>query len=344
MESGKLGCDRTNKYSRYAIRISQTYHMIRLHSDVIWVHCILGKNIKAPQKIQKFMDAVEKAIGEPPQWVISKNAGKYTSEVVSWMFGDTDVPHIPDIPYNSEENVIAKPFNNTVMNEVRTVLISSNMSWRYWTWELMAVVDKYNQIPHSATGKKPHEIWFVGPAPDLSNLYIFCQLGYVAVMSKLLRTMKFKNRVCLVCYLGSDNDRTITVESTDGPILRNCGTDFHPYFTTREPTLLFKGLIRHPEFENSQQQERNHERDGDDTNVAKYNEITLAGRNVSKNTAAIPKQISTTHKTRIWDCSICAIPINSELDKIDSNGKIKLLQAGEPGIIPPKTKVIIMKH
>lgn len=58
----------------------------------------------------------------------------------------------------------------------------------------MDVVDKYNQLPHSCTGRTPHEMWLDNPAPDLSNLFIFGQLGYVPIMSKPEMAMKHRDR------------------------------------------------------------------------------------------------------------------------------------------------------
>lgn len=63
----------------------------------------MEQRTKAANTIQKLIDSVEKALGEPPRWLISDKTGKYTSEVVSQMLSGMNVRHIPDIPSNSEE-------------------------------------------------------------------------------------------------------------------------------------------------------------------------------------------------------------------------------------------------
>lgn len=233
-------------------------------------------------------------MGEPPRWMIRDNTGEYTSEVVSQMLSDMNIRHIPDIPYNSEENWIADRFNKTFMNAVRAALISSNMSWKYWTWALLDVVDKYNQLPHSSTRQTPHELWFDSPAPNLSNLFIFGQLGYVPVMNKTVRNMKFRDRGRLVWSLGRDNTRRIIVEITDDSILRHRGTDFHPYFTARDLTKTFQGTLRHPDFELNSEPEL-HVEDTEDTDPKDNLQGTaLTSKDVNKYKAPIPKRIDPT--------------------------------------------------
>lgn len=91
----------------------------------------LGQRSQAASTIQQFFDSIEKALGEPPRWLISDNASEYTSAVVTQTLGDMNVLHIPAIPHNSEEDGIAKRFNKTAMNAVHAALIYAKMSWSY---------------------------------------------------------------------------------------------------------------------------------------------------------------------------------------------------------------------
>lgn len=99
------------------------------------------------------------------------NTGEYTSTVLLKMLGDMEVTDVPIVPYNSEENGMAERFNQTVMKAVRAAPRTTQMSWHsvahtvahsvgYWTWTLEDATDKYDQLPHSSTGKNTHEIWF----------------------------------------------------------------------------------------------------------------------------------------------------------------------------------------
>lgn len=178
----------------------------------------IDKRNKARPMIQEFLSRVQGATGHKPRWLVSDNAGEYMAEVVKNALADMDITHIPAIPYNSEENGIAERLKCTVMNEVRTALLTTNMSWKYWTWALQDAVDKYNQLPKEATGCSPHETWFRDKKPDLRHLYIFGQLGFALVKSKATRLNKHNDRGRLVRYLGRDSETRVITEATDGAI------------------------------------------------------------------------------------------------------------------------------
>lgn len=117
--------------------------------------------------LQEFFTKVQRATRRKPRWLIS---GEYMAEVVQSALADMEIASIPVIPYKSEENGIAKRFNRTIMNAVRTALLPANMPWEYWTWALQDAVDKYNQLPHASTGCSPHEACFSDKKPDLRHL------------------------------------------------------------------------------------------------------------------------------------------------------------------------------
>lgn len=78
-------------------------------------------------------------------------------------------------------------------------------------------MDKLNQLPHARTGKIPQQIWVDENKPELSNVYIFGQLGYVPVMNKTEQQSKKKNRGRLMRYIRRDLLRHIYAETTEDP-------------------------------------------------------------------------------------------------------------------------------
>lgn len=106
------------------------------------------------------------------------------------------------------------------MNAVRAALGTTEMSWRYWTLALADATDKYNQLPHGRTEMSPHQAWFNVKAPNLKNLYIFGQFGFVPVMNKQEKQQKYRNRGTLVLYLRRDEPDHGYMEHTDGTIKR----------------------------------------------------------------------------------------------------------------------------
>lgn len=109
-------------------------------------------------------------LGRKPDWLISDNTSAYISKIVIGMFRDMDVQRVQIVPKKSEENEIDECFNGIIMNDVRTALHTTGMSWEYWTWALADATDKYNQLPQNGTCKSPHQAWYGVSAPDLTNL------------------------------------------------------------------------------------------------------------------------------------------------------------------------------
>lgn len=200
----------------------------------------LAKLKKAGNVVQDFLSRVQRHTGRRPRWLVSDNADEYMKDMVGDALADMGITDIPAIPYSSEDNGIAERFNHTIMNEVRTALIVANMSWEYWIWALHDVVEKYNQLPHSVTGCSSHEAWPGDHKPDLQHLYIFGKVAFTPVMNKATRAGKQNDRGRIVRYLARYSDTRIITKTTDGTVKRYRGSDFNPYFTSRDPVVAMR--------------------------------------------------------------------------------------------------------
>lgn len=69
------------------------------------------------------------------------------------IIGDMDIKLFPTVTYNREDNGIAERLNLTLMKAVRAAFDTAKLDWTYWTFALTDAVDKYNQLPQSATGR-----------------------------------------------------------------------------------------------------------------------------------------------------------------------------------------------
>lgn len=108
---------------------------------------------EAPKIISKFLDTMQDQCQRKPRWLITDNAGEYTSTKIAEILKERNIQHLPTVPQNSEENGVAERFNLTIMNAVRAALTTTHMTWDYWTWALADATEKYNQLPHASTGK-----------------------------------------------------------------------------------------------------------------------------------------------------------------------------------------------
>lgn len=90
-------------------------------------------------------------------------------------------------------------------------------------------------------GLLPQELWYNVNSPNLRNLHIFGQLGYVPVMNPKIRRQKHKKRGLLAQYIRRDGDDHVFVELTDSHIRRFRGIDFHPLLSEGSGNYLRKG-------------------------------------------------------------------------------------------------------
>lgn len=58
--------------------------------------------------IEEFLTKMENTFRRNPYWLMSDNAGEYTSTILVEMLGDIDIKHVPIVPQNAEENGIAE--------------------------------------------------------------------------------------------------------------------------------------------------------------------------------------------------------------------------------------------
>lgn len=151
-----------------------------------------------------------------------------------------NIEHVPTIAHNPEENGISERINLTIMNAIRAAIKKARIDWTYWVYAIADVVDKYDQIPYSATGKSPHGAWFGEPA-DLRGLFVFVQYGYVTIMK---RKKKTDDRGQNVRYLRRDGASHIIVETEQQQIQRYRAVDFKPYFSNRDPTKMVMPYIQ----------------------------------------------------------------------------------------------------
>lgn len=72
-----------------------------------------------------------------------------------------------------QQNRFAEMMNRTLVEKVRCMLLSSNLSKHFWAKVVVTVACLINRSPSSALEfKTPQEVWS-GKPPDLNNLKIF---------------------------------------------------------------------------------------------------------------------------------------------------------------------------
>lgn len=244
--------------------------------------------------------------------LITDNSGEYTSKIVMEILGDMDIEHVPTIAYNPEEKGIAERLNLTLMNEVRVALDTAKLDWTYWTFALADAVEKYNHLPHSATGQSPHELWF-GTRANLITVYIFRLDGLVPIM--FTPKKKQANRGQIAKYLHRDISNQIIVEAEDQYIKRFRAVDFHPYYSYRHPAEIIMHTIQVA------------------METRRFGEFTRKPPDRITNTTPAPA--SRTQAAKYPDHKLWAKAIDDELQKIDDRDTIKWLPLEQKNQVSP---------
>lgn len=157
-------------------------------------------------------------------------------------------------------------------------------------------------------------------------------------MHKTLRENKHNDRGKLVRYLGRESDTRVITETTDGTIGRYRGTDFHPYFAKTDPVAAVAPGMDHSAFKTENHADRRLEETAGNAATAKREKYKQRiPRNITTTT---PNPSSRSVALKYPDRDLWAKSLDTELDKIDSQGTIKWLKPAQLGIIPPKTRII----
>ena len=116
----------------------------------------------------------EKQSGKMVKILRTDNGGEYMSGEFNDFLKEEGIIHQTTIPYTPQQNGVAERFNRTIMEMVRTMLISAKMPKSFWGEALLAATHIRNLSPTSATSgaKTPYEV-FYGHKPTVEHLRVW---------------------------------------------------------------------------------------------------------------------------------------------------------------------------
>jgi hypothetical protein len=143
--------------------------------------CAQGKNIKNPfsktdNKAEGVLELIHSDVcGPMPSSSISgsDNGGEYTSKEFVNFCKDVGIKKELTIPYNPQQNGVAKQNNKMLMEAMKTMIHDQDLPMCLWAEATMAAVYVQNRLSHSALGLKTPEKMFTGKKPEVSHLKIF---------------------------------------------------------------------------------------------------------------------------------------------------------------------------
>ena len=91
------------------------------------------------------------------------------------------------MPYNPQQNGIAKRMNRIILNMVRSMMFFKNVKLMFWVDAVLCVVYVKNRCPSNAIRhKNPYEKWY-GHIPLVKHLRVFGSTCY-ALIPKVHKT------------------------------------------------------------------------------------------------------------------------------------------------------------
>ena len=103
----------------------------------------------------------------------SDNGREFTSNEFKRLCKDSGIKREFSIPYNPQQNGVAKRKNRTIMEAARAMLHDQDIPMHLWAEASRTVVYVQNRTPHRVLKNKNPEEVFSGKKPEVSHLRIF---------------------------------------------------------------------------------------------------------------------------------------------------------------------------
>jgi hypothetical protein len=171
----------------------------------VWVFVIPNKTSSTVLQILKtWLPLVERQAGTQLVNLRTDEGGEYTGEIlqtVAPFLRERGINHEQTSAYSSASNGIAERMNRTLMDVVRSILLTSGLPAPFWGEALYTAAKIRNRLPTSSLENNisPHQAWF-GVAPKISHLRVFGCVCFVKVTHPVTKVQTRSHDAC--CFLG----------------------------------------------------------------------------------------------------------------------------------------------
>src|SRR5579859_1975018 len=172
----------------------------------VWIYIIPNKTSSTIlQILRKWLPLVQNQAGTTLINFRTDEGGEYLGETlktVSPFLEEHGITHEQTSAYSSASNGVAERINRTLMDMVRTMMMTSKLSAPFWGEAIHTAVKVRNHLPTSSLegNISPHEAWF-SVAPSIQNLRVFGCLAYYKITHP---KTKVETRGQHCCFLGYD--------------------------------------------------------------------------------------------------------------------------------------------
>ena len=149
-------------------------------SRKVWVYLLKTKG-QVFQTFKQFHAMVERETGRALKSIRSNNGGEYTSNEFRDYCSTHGIRHEKIIPGTPQHNGVAERMKCTILEKVRCMLKTVNLSKRFWAEAVSAACYLINRSPSaSLDSETPEGVW-TGKAASYSHLRVFGCKAYVHV-------------------------------------------------------------------------------------------------------------------------------------------------------------------
>ena len=132
----------------------------------------------------------------------SDNGGEYFSKEWIKFCEDHGIRHEHTVPYNPQQNGIAKRKNRTLLDASRCMLQVAGLHNQFWEEAVATTCYLQNRSPHKVLGlNTPYAIWY-GHKPHLAHLRVFGCIAYNHIPQEKRRKLDPHARKCIFTGYG----------------------------------------------------------------------------------------------------------------------------------------------
>jgi len=177
-----------------------------------WVYIIPNKSSSTVLEILKlWLPLVERQAGTSLINIRTDGGGEYKGETlhtVTPFLAERGINHEQTSLYSSSSNGVAERMNRTLMNMVRSMILTSGLPAPFWGEALHTAAKIVNRLPTSALldNISPHQAWF-GVIPKISHLRVFGCVCFVKITHPITKVQTRSDRCCFLGYEGTTQYR-----------------------------------------------------------------------------------------------------------------------------------------
>src|SRR5271169_3887344 len=178
----------------------------------VWIYIIPNKSSSTVlQILLKWLPLVQNQAGTTLINFRTDEGREYLGETlktVTTFLEERGIHHEQTSAYSSPSNGVAERMNRTLMDMVRTMMITSKLPAPFWGEAVHTAAKVRNRLPTSSLkgNISPHEAWF-GVAPSIKHLRVFGCLAFYKITHPKTKVQSRGQRCCFLGYDGNTQFR-----------------------------------------------------------------------------------------------------------------------------------------